>query len=134
MKSTNERRSQFKDDEIVVYDISQIKIKYLIEYGPQSTTTTIQTTNSSSKISSIPQMLPQQQLPMPVSPSFSQITKNFKKETKLGLIAGDVVLPLQSVIVKAKILDLASEIVIFQTFRNNSSMFLLYLFSCIFLI
>lgn len=102
-----------------MYNTSQIRLKYLIEYGP--------VVSSQIERTSIPYGVPNMaSRDVPVA-NFLYNTPKSAKETKLGLIGGDIVLPLKSVIVKAKILDLASEVVVFQTFRNDSSMYFMLL-------
>lgn len=129
VKSTSGRGSQFSEDEFVVYNSSQIRLKYLIEYGPPSKSRI----PPNQAIPAVPKMDSRVQ-PAEMSSKVEEVMKKKEKEKKLGLIADDVALPLKAVIVKAKILDLAAEVVVFQTFRNNSSMsFISPFFSSLFL-
>lgn len=121
IKSEVGRPSQFAENEFVVYNTSQIKLKYLIEYGSPSL---------DSYSSSIPPSIP---APNMVAQSrhefgnFQPAPFTTSQPKKLGLIGeNNIILPLKSVIVKAKILDLAAEVVVFQTFRNDSRMMLLH--------
>lgn len=93
-------------------------MKYLIEYGP-------------TKEYSPPQILPPPILtssPSPAKTDVVELTLNPPSKSSkdnLGLISNSgKALPLKSVMVKATILDLASEVVVFQKFRNESGNFL----------
>jgi poly [ADP-ribose] polymerase len=136
VKSTNTRASAFQDDEFVVYNTSQIVLKYLIEYGAPDTSLSkwagdwdadLQTVNPEIAMVAVDQHYrPETPTKFSEEPiTFGQSTKKLK----IGLVSNSgAELPLKSVAVKAKILDLASEVVVFQKFRNDSGTFFLLIF------
>jgi hypothetical protein len=124
IKSTPGRTSQFTYDEFVVYYTSQIVVKYLIEYS-------IHSDPSPQHVPTRPTLLSPITTPVAKLSTPEQVMTSVTKSSKeLGLLSeSGMALPLKSVIVKAKILDLASEVVTFQRFRNDSGNILFLHFS-----
>ncbi len=111
---TDKQQSEFMDDEFAIYNLNQICLKYVIEYEEQGApklglnleTTTLPSTLAISHSTSIEALV--------------STSETNAKQTEQGLLTSSgKLVPLQSVAVKAKILDLACEVVIFQQFKND---------------
>uniref|UniRef100_A0A8C1E1X5 Poly [ADP-ribose] polymerase n=1 Tax=Cyprinus carpio carpio TaxID=630221 RepID=A0A8C1E1X5_CYPCA len=116
------RLSEFEDDEFVVYNTDQIRMKYVVQYSlegdelkefqPQintfvelshltDTTTDVLSSDDSEGLES---------------------TKNPLEEMNAGLLdSSGQKLPLQAVNVKCKLMDLLCQVIIFQTYTNQSA-------------
>ncbi|KAL5017637.1 hypothetical protein ScPMuIL_007226 [Solemya velum] len=118
MKQTAKCTSQFKDDEYVIYDPNQQRVRYLVEFIlPHDTVKRLKSitlvsngktkTDSGSKKIDISSL---KDLPDPL------------KKLKSGLIGSrNEPVPLKSVHIRAKMLDLVSQVVVLQEYRNDNS-------------
>ncbi|TRY93758.1 hypothetical protein DNTS_023453 [Danionella cerebrum] len=119
VRRTLHKRSDFEDDEFVVYNTEQIRLKYVVqftlegdelkEFNPQI--------NTSEDLKEIPTDV----LSFDDSDSLES-TKNPLKEMDAGLLdsRGQKV-PLKAVNVRCKMIDLLCQVNIFQTYTNQSA-------------
>uniref|UniRef100_A0A8C2G128 Poly [ADP-ribose] polymerase n=1 Tax=Cyprinus carpio TaxID=7962 RepID=A0A8C2G128_CYPCA len=111
------RLSEFEDDEFVVYNTEQIRLKYVVQYSlegdelkefqPQINTQLTDTT---------PDILSSD------DSEGLESTKNPLEEMNAGLLdSSGQKLPLQAVNVRCKLMDLLCQVIIFQTYTNQSA-------------
>ncbi|XP_046700923.1 protein mono-ADP-ribosyltransferase PARP4 isoform X2 [Silurus meridionalis] len=121
VRRTEKTHSDFEDDEYVVYNTDQIRLKYVVQYflpddevkdfQPHVNTTLAPPHFSSSSLL----------LPSDDGEGLGE-TKNPLEEVTAGLLdSNGQTLPLKAVHVRCKLLDLISQVVIFQTYTNTSS-------------
>uniref|UniRef100_A0A673HLI5 Poly [ADP-ribose] polymerase n=1 Tax=Sinocyclocheilus rhinocerous TaxID=307959 RepID=A0A673HLI5_9TELE len=114
------RLSEFEDDEFVVYNTEQIRLKYVVlyslegdelkEFQPQINTQLTQLTDTTPDI-----------LSSDDSEGLESI-KNPLEEMNAGLLdSSGQKLPLQAVNVRCKLMDLLCQVIIFQTYTNQSA-------------
>lgn len=114
MKNSAGKLSKFEDDEYVVYNSSQIAMRYLIEYSTQAKTRP-SAPNIPTGIVMMSSLPPKNAIPQPAT------TSEETKTQQLGLRStSGAEIPLKAVTVKAILLDLACEVSVFQKFRNES--------------
>ncbi|XP_063069062.1 protein mono-ADP-ribosyltransferase PARP4-like [Engraulis encrasicolus] len=122
VRSTPNQHSEFEDDEYVVYSPDQVRLKYVVRYTLPG--------------DELKAFQPQVDTAVESVPSGSQtndtITKSDKSEkledmeNPLDSMAAGLLdsagqkLPLQAVHVKCKLVDLLSQVIIFQTYSNPS--------------
>ncbi|KAM4048542.1 protein mono-ADP-ribosyltransferase PARP4 isoform 3-T4 [Anomaloglossus baeobatrachus] len=112
-------KSDFTDDEYVVYDVNQVQMRYVVQFSTDGDYVDL---NKESLFISIDQAsdhcmsLPEQSEDVSVDDLPDQ------QVTKGGLKGSDgQQIPLESIHVKAQLKDLAAQVVIFQTYKNNST-------------
>ncbi|XP_016110982.1 poly [ADP-ribose] polymerase 4-like isoform X2 [Sinocyclocheilus grahami] len=114
------RLSEFEDDEFVVYNTEQIRLKYVVlyslegdqlkEFQPQINTQLTQLTDTTPDI-----------LSSDDSEGLESI-KNPLEEMNAGLLdSSGQKLPLQAVNARCKLMDLLCQVIIFQTYTNQSA-------------
>ncbi|KAM9319837.1 protein mono-ADP-ribosyltransferase PARP4 [Gastrophryne carolinensis] len=108
--------SDFTDDEYVVYNVNQVKMRYIVQFcncqdNPQfcnEPDRPMQEDDNETEACEPSENLPIEDLPE-------------AEKIKGGLQAMDgQQIPLESIHVKARLMDLAAQVVIFQTYKNNS--------------
>ncbi|KAK7168903.1 hypothetical protein R3I93_005027 [Phoxinus phoxinus] len=120
VRRTPNRLSEFEDDEFVVYNTEQIRLKYVVQYTlegdelkefqPHINTVVehTQLTDTSDVLSSD-------------DSEGLESTKNPLEEMTAGLLdSNGQKIPLQAVNVRCKLMDLLCQVVIFQTYTNKS--------------
>ncbi|XP_028847905.1 protein mono-ADP-ribosyltransferase PARP4 isoform X2 [Denticeps clupeoides] len=113
-----ECHSEFEDDEFVVYSTDQVRMKYVVQY----------TLEEDLLIEFMPTVDTTVELSPPTAQSDllsiddqEEECKNPLEEVTAGLLdSSGQTLPLQAVHVKCKLVDLLSQVVIFQTYSNPS--------------
>ncbi|XP_056098035.1 protein mono-ADP-ribosyltransferase PARP4-like [Rhinichthys klamathensis goyatoka] len=118
---TPNRLSEFEDDEFVVYNTEQIRLKYVVQYTlegdelkefqPHINTVVelTQLTDTSDVLSSD-------------DSEGLESTKNPLEEMTAGLLdSNGQKIPLQAVNVRCKLMDLLCQVIIFQTYTNKSA-------------
>eukprot|EP00794_Sanderia_malayensis_P009205 gene9205-10179_t len=116
--------SQFKDEEFVVYDTAQQRMRYLIEFvldsdGIEPPRPPIAEEISEDEgISSDLENTSESEVSID---DVKNITDPLEKVVSGLQTSGDVQIPLKSVHVKAKLVDLAAEVVVLQEYRNEGS-------------
>uniref|UniRef100_A0A7N6BL54 Poly [ADP-ribose] polymerase n=1 Tax=Anabas testudineus TaxID=64144 RepID=A0A7N6BL54_ANATE len=110
VRCTANVRSEFQDDEYVVYSPDQIKLKYVVQFSVDGD----QLKEFSPAISTSAEVC---------LPSTDQgDIKNPLEDVTAGLLdSSGQQLPLQAVHVKCKLMDLLSQVIIFQKYTNTSS-------------
>ncbi|XP_040278398.1 protein mono-ADP-ribosyltransferase PARP4 [Bufo bufo] len=110
--------SDFTDDEYVVYNVNQVEMKYIVQFSTDGDYVDL---DKESLFISIGQT-PDHCIGLP-EPSEDVSIDDLSNEQviKSGLKGSDgQQIPLQSIHVKAQLMDLAAQVVIFQTYKNNS--------------
>uniref|UniRef100_A0A8C1B8G9 Poly [ADP-ribose] polymerase n=1 Tax=Cyprinus carpio carpio TaxID=630221 RepID=A0A8C1B8G9_CYPCA len=106
VQRTPNRLSEFEDDEFVVYNTEQIRLKYVVQYSLEG--------------DELKEFQPQINTQLPDTTPDS--TKNPLEEMKAGLLdSSGQKLPLQAVNVRCKLMDLLCQVIIFQTYTNQSA-------------
>ncbi|XP_033122166.1 protein mono-ADP-ribosyltransferase PARP4-like [Anneissia japonica] len=110
--------SDFVDDEFVVYDTNQQRVRYLIEFAlPEDKITDIVQTSSNLT----PEEDDDVQL-MDISIDDVQSIKDPLDKVQAGLQSkDDCAIPLTAVHIRAKLLDLAAQVVVLQAYKNENS-------------
>uniref|UniRef100_A0ABM0MFB2 Poly [ADP-ribose] polymerase n=1 Tax=Saccoglossus kowalevskii TaxID=10224 RepID=A0ABM0MFB2_SACKO len=117
VRGTKQQSSDFKDDEYVVYNTNQQRIRYLVEFTLPSDTVkslssrsvTFGVTDDSSSESSI-ELNDVHCISDPMS------------KVKPGLVStSDSPVPLKSVNVRARIMDLVAQVIVLQAYTNENS-------------
>uniref|UniRef100_A0A8C2ELN7 Poly [ADP-ribose] polymerase n=1 Tax=Cyprinus carpio TaxID=7962 RepID=A0A8C2ELN7_CYPCA len=123
VQRTPNRLSEFEDDEFVVYNTEQIRLKYVVQYSlegdelkefqPQISTQLPDTT---------PDICEKSLVSLKRHAHRSLSTKNPLEEMNAGLLdSSGQKLPLQAVNVRCKLMDLLCQVIIFQTYTNQSA-------------
>uniref|UniRef100_A0A3B3VWE7 Poly [ADP-ribose] polymerase n=1 Tax=Poecilia latipinna TaxID=48699 RepID=A0A3B3VWE7_9TELE len=109
VRQTNKTTSEFEDDEYVVYSLDQVKMKYIVQFRVEGDEQKDFTTLSADLTSEH------------VEEDLENV-KNPLEDVKAGLLdSSGQQLPLQAVHVKCKLMDLLSQVIIFQKYTNQSS-------------
>ncbi|KAM4608690.1 protein mono-ADP-ribosyltransferase PARP4 [Polymixia lowei] len=119
VRHTPTAHSEFQDDEFVVYRPEQVKLKYVVQFSVEDDQ--LKDFHPSIDTSS--------ELPKPTSDQVLSIeedgvgsSKNPLDGVTAGLLdSSGQQLPLQAVHVKCKLMDLLSQVIIFQKYTNQSS-------------
>ncbi|XP_066438251.1 protein mono-ADP-ribosyltransferase PARP4 isoform X3 [Eleutherodactylus coqui] len=111
--------SDFIDDEYVVYNVNQVQMRYIVEFSTDGDTVDLQVESLFISIDQTPDQC--KRLPEP-SEDVSIGDLPDREVTKAGLKGSDgQKIPLQSIHVKARLMDLVAKVVMFQTYKNNST-------------
>ncbi|XP_029558577.1 protein mono-ADP-ribosyltransferase PARP4 isoform X1 [Salmo trutta] len=123
VRHTPKKPSEFDNDEYVVYSPEQVRLQYVVQFRlEEDQLKDFQPTIDTSST----------ELPLPVSPSDLLSCgeaeedlgscKNPLEEVTAGLLdCSGQPLPLQAVHVRARLMDLLSQVIIFQTYTNQST-------------
>ncbi|KAM4558851.1 protein mono-ADP-ribosyltransferase PARP4 isoform 2-T2 [Odontesthes bonariensis] len=119
VRHTKKTPSEFEDDEYVVYSPDQVKLKYVVQFLAEGE----QLKDFSPEINTsaeLPQPSSDQELSS--EDEAAEDIKNPLEDVTAGLLDGSgQQLPLQAVHVKCKLMDLLSQVIIFQKYTNLSS-------------
>uniref|UniRef100_A0A671SR91 Poly [ADP-ribose] polymerase n=1 Tax=Sinocyclocheilus anshuiensis TaxID=1608454 RepID=A0A671SR91_9TELE len=106
VQRTPNRLSEFEDDEFVVYNTEQIRLKYVVQYSLEG-----------DKLKEF-----QPQINTQLTHEGLESTKNPLEEMNAGLLdSSGQKLPLHAVNVRCKLMDLLCQVIIFQTYTNQSA-------------
>ncbi|XP_072261350.1 protein mono-ADP-ribosyltransferase PARP4 isoform X6 [Pyxicephalus adspersus] len=111
------KNSHFVDDEYVVYDVNQVKMRYVVQFCTSKDTPNLRSGPTVTLTEENEQMTicePLEDDPIEDLPE-SKIPKGGLQD-----VNGEQI-PLESIHVKARIKDLAAQVVMFQTYKNNSN-------------
>ncbi|XP_017213366.2 protein mono-ADP-ribosyltransferase PARP4 [Danio rerio] len=119
VRRSHNRLSEFEDDEFVVFNTEQIRLKYVVQF-------TVEGDELKDFQPQISTLLELTDTPTDVLSSDDseglESTKNPLEEMNAGLLdSSGQKLPLQAVNVKCKLMDLMGEVIIFQTYTNQSA-------------
>ncbi|KAF5902021.1 poly [ADP-ribose] polymerase 4 isoform X1, partial [Clarias magur] len=121
VRRTQRKHSDFEDDEYVVYNTDQIRLKYVVQYFLNEDEVKdfqphVDTTLAPLDLDSSSHLLSND------DGDGLGVTKNPLEDVTAGLLdSNGQTLPLQAVHVRCKLMDLLSQVIIFQTYTNNSS-------------
>uniref|UniRef100_A0A671SV19 Poly [ADP-ribose] polymerase n=1 Tax=Sinocyclocheilus anshuiensis TaxID=1608454 RepID=A0A671SV19_9TELE len=109
VQRTPNRLSEFEDDEFVVYNTEQIRLKYVVQYSLEG--------------DKLKEFQPQINTQLTHDDSEGlESTKNPLEEMNAGLLdSSGQKLPLHAVNVRCKLMDLLCQVIIFQTYTNQSA-------------
>ncbi|XP_034549454.1 protein mono-ADP-ribosyltransferase PARP4 isoform X3 [Notolabrus celidotus] len=112
--------SNFLDDEYVVYSPDQVKLKYVVQFSIEGDE--LKEFCPEVSTPSEPSTLPSTNHELTAEDDGVESVKNPLEGVTAGLLdSSGQQLPLQAVNVKCKLLDLLSQVIIFQTYTNKSS-------------
>ncbi|XP_043987599.1 protein mono-ADP-ribosyltransferase PARP4-like isoform X3 [Gambusia affinis] len=121
VRQTNKTTSDFEDDEYVVYSLDQVKMKYVVQFREEGD----EQKNFSPDINLSAEPIEPAENPDLPSEDVEEDLENVKnplEDVKAGLLdSSGQQLPLQAVHVKCKLMDLLSQVIIFQKYTNQSS-------------
>ncbi|XP_036417467.1 protein mono-ADP-ribosyltransferase PARP4 isoform X2 [Colossoma macropomum] len=116
--------SDFEDDEYVVYNTDQVRLKYVVQYSlKEDQLKTFQPyINTSVELTHSRRTSDLCELSDSDDSGGLEMTKNPLEEVTAGLLdSSGQTLPLQAVHVRCKLMDLLSQVIIFQTYTNQSA-------------
>ncbi|XP_065105064.1 protein mono-ADP-ribosyltransferase PARP4-like isoform X2 [Paramisgurnus dabryanus] len=118
VRRTPKTTSEFQDDEYVVYNTDQIKLKYVVQYTLEED----QLTEFHPQINTSEELAQPTEIILPIDDSEGlECTKNPLEEMTAGLLdSSGKTLPLKAVHVRCKLMDLLCQVIIFQTYTNQS--------------
>nr|XP_055072059.1 protein mono-ADP-ribosyltransferase PARP4-like isoform X2 [Misgurnus anguillicaudatus] len=118
VRQTPKTTSEFQDDEYVVYNTDQIKLKYVVQYTLEED----QLTEFHPQIDTSEELAQPTETILPIDDSEGlESTKNPLEEMTAGLLdSSGKTLPLKAVHVRCKLMDLLCQVIIFQTYTNQS--------------
>ncbi|XP_071338341.1 protein mono-ADP-ribosyltransferase PARP4 isoform X2 [Trachinotus anak] len=112
--------SEFEDDEYVVYSPDQVKLKYVVQFSIEGDQ--LKEFSPEINIFAEPCLPPSGQAPTLDLEDEVESIKNPLEDVTAGLLdSSGQQLPLQAVHVKCKLMDLLSQVIIFQKYTNMSS-------------
>uniref|UniRef100_H2MVB5 Poly [ADP-ribose] polymerase n=1 Tax=Oryzias latipes TaxID=8090 RepID=H2MVB5_ORYLA len=104
IRRTQISQSDFEDDEFVVYSPDQVKLKYVVRYSVDG------------------EQLKEFRPTLGPDEEQAENVKNPREDVKAGLQdSSGLQLPLQSIHVKCKLIDLLSQVIVFQKYTNLST-------------
>ncbi|XP_069825899.1 protein mono-ADP-ribosyltransferase PARP4-like isoform X2 [Dendropsophus ebraccatus] len=111
-------KSDFSDDEYVVYDVNQVQMRYIVQFSTDQDCVDL---HKESLWISVDQT-PDQYMIQPEPSEDVSLDLLDHEIPRGGLIGSDgQQIPLQSIHVKARVMDLFGKVVMFQTYKNESS-------------
>ncbi|XP_065105072.1 protein mono-ADP-ribosyltransferase PARP4-like isoform X2 [Paramisgurnus dabryanus] len=118
VRRTPKTTSEFQDDEYVVYNTDQIKLKYVVQYTLEED----QLTEFHPQINTSEELTqPTERILLIDDSEGLECTKNPLEEMTAGLLdSSGKTLPLKAVHVRCKLMDLLCQVIIFQTYTNQS--------------
>ncbi|XP_040912950.1 protein mono-ADP-ribosyltransferase PARP4 isoform X2 [Toxotes jaculatrix] len=118
VRRTPNTLSEFEDDEYVVYSPDQVKLKYVVQFSIEGDQ--LKEFRPAISTCSEPRPPPSDQ-ELALEDDGVESTKNPLEKVTAGLLdSSGQQLPLQAVHVKCKLMDLLSQVVIFQKYTNTS--------------
>uniref|UniRef100_A0A8B9LWM8 Poly [ADP-ribose] polymerase n=1 Tax=Astyanax mexicanus TaxID=7994 RepID=A0A8B9LWM8_ASTMX len=117
VQQTQNTHTDFEDDEYVVYNTDQVRIKYVVRYTLEED----QMKSFQPHVDTSVELVNSTVMSIDDTESL-EMTKNPLEEVTAGLLdSSGQTLPLQAVHVRCKLMDLLSQVIIFQTYTNNST-------------
>ncbi|XP_041931253.1 protein mono-ADP-ribosyltransferase PARP4-like isoform X2 [Alosa sapidissima] len=121
VRSTPRQHSEFEDDEYVVFSPDQVRLKYVVQYTlPDDQLKDFQPSVDTS-VENIPPAGTSDTLGSEDSGGFEDVKNPLDSVTAGLLDSAGQTLPLQAVHVKCKLVDLLSQVIIFQTYFNPNT-------------
>ncbi|XP_023286599.1 poly [ADP-ribose] polymerase 4 isoform X2 [Seriola lalandi dorsalis] len=120
IRRSRNTHSEFEDDEYVVYSPDQVKLKYVVQFSIEGDQ--LKEFSPTINNSAEPCLPPSDQTPSLDLDDGVEKIKNPLEDVTAGLLdSSGEQLPLQAVHVKCKLMDLLSQVIIFQKYTNTSS-------------
>ncbi|MBN3294535.1 PARP4 polymerase, partial [Polypterus senegalus] len=119
VRNTPQKPTEFEDDEFVVYNINQIQMKYVIQFCLDKDSITIYEPQVN--------LTGEEVIPYELDAQVTDTDSNKEHiNPLLGVTAGlqdssGNQIPLESVHIKGRMMDLLAQVVVFQTYTNHSS-------------
>ncbi|XP_073439188.1 protein mono-ADP-ribosyltransferase PARP4 isoform X18 [Dendrobates tinctorius] len=112
-------KSDFTDDEYVVYDVSQVRMRYVVQFSTDGDYVDLQKESLYISIDQAPDHCKS----LPEASEDASLEELPEQQVMKGGLKGSdgQQIPLESIHVKARLMDLAAQVVIFQTYKNNST-------------
>ncbi|KAG9271373.1 poly ADP-ribose polymerase 4 [Astyanax mexicanus] len=121
VQQTQNTHTDFEDDEYVVYNTDQVRIKYVVRYTLEEDQMKSFQPHVDTSVELVNSTVSAELLSIDDTESL-EMTKNPLEEVTAGLLdSSGQTLPLQAVHVRCKLMDLLSQVIIFQTYTNNST-------------
>ncbi|XP_066542363.1 protein mono-ADP-ribosyltransferase PARP4-like isoform X2 [Hoplias malabaricus] len=118
---TQTTHSDFEDDEYVVYNTDQVRLKYVVQFSLKQDQLKTFQPHIDKSVELTNSLLTSDLLPFDDNDGF-EVTKNPLDGVTAGLLnSSGQTLPLKSVHVRCKLMDLLSQVIIFQTYTNDST-------------
>ncbi|XP_078796331.1 protein mono-ADP-ribosyltransferase PARP4 isoform X5 [Oryzias latipes] len=118
IRRTQISQSDFEDDEFVVYSPDQVKLKYVVRYSVDGE----QLKEFRPTVDTSATELDQRSQELGPDEEQAENVKNPREDVKAGLQdSSGLQLPLQSIHVKCKLIDLLSQVIVFQKYTNLST-------------
>uniref|UniRef100_W5LBE1 Poly [ADP-ribose] polymerase n=1 Tax=Astyanax mexicanus TaxID=7994 RepID=W5LBE1_ASTMX len=121
VQQTQNTHTDFEDDEYVVYNTDQVRIKYVVQYALEEDQMKSFQPHVDTSVELVNSTVSAELLSIDDTEGLES-TKNPLEEVTAGLLdSSGQTLPLQAVHVRCKLMDLLSQVIIFQTYTNNST-------------
>ncbi|KAL6484798.1 hypothetical protein MHYP_G00068430 [Metynnis hypsauchen] len=122
VRRTQLTHSDFEDDEYVVYNTDQVRLKYVVQYSLKEDQLKTFQPHIDMSVELIHSLTTSDLLSDSDDGEVLEMTKNPLEEVTAGLLdSSGQTLPLQAVHVRCKLMDLLSQVIIFQTYTNQSA-------------
>ncbi|KAL7881723.1 hypothetical protein AOLI_G00085710 [Acnodon oligacanthus] len=122
VRRTQSTHSDFEDDEYVVYNTDQVRLKYVVQYSLKEDQLKTFQPHIDMSVELIHSLTTSDLLSDSDDGGGLEMTKNPLEEVTAGLLdSSGQTLPLQAVHVRCKLMDLLSQVIIFQTYTNQSA-------------
>ncbi|XP_017566285.2 protein mono-ADP-ribosyltransferase PARP4 isoform X2 [Pygocentrus nattereri] len=122
VRRTQSKHSDFEDDEYVVYNTDQVRLKYVVQYSLKEDQLKTFQPHIDMSVELIHSLTSSDLLTDSEDGGGLEMTKNPLEDVTAGLLdSSGQTLPLQAVHVRCKLMDLLSQVIIFQTYTNHSA-------------
>uniref|UniRef100_A0AAY5ET45 Poly [ADP-ribose] polymerase n=1 Tax=Electrophorus electricus TaxID=8005 RepID=A0AAY5ET45_ELEEL len=117
---TPNTRSEFEDDEYVVYNTDQVRLKYVVQYFLKEDQPKPFEPHIDTSVECLPSVMTSDLLSSDDAEGL-EVTKNPLEDVTPGLLdSSGSTLPLEAVHVRCKLMDLLCQVIIFQVYTNKS--------------
>ncbi|XP_065826671.1 protein mono-ADP-ribosyltransferase PARP4-like isoform X4 [Oscarella lobularis] len=122
IQNTDETPSQFQNDEYAIYSTNQQRLRYLVEFTLPGDVTHTEDSSHESENDSESETNPISSTPIEIDLSDVKNIIDPLSKVEAGLIgSGKASIPLESVHVRATLLDLAARVIVLQSYRNKNA-------------
>ncbi|XP_024919800.1 poly [ADP-ribose] polymerase 4 isoform X1 [Cynoglossus semilaevis] len=119
VRCSGDNDSEFEDDEFVVYSPDQVKLKYVVQFTVEDDQ--LKEFSPAVNTTQEPVSMTETQTDMSLTTDDEFIENTLEDVTPGLLDSAGQQLPLQAVHVKCKLMDLVSQVIIFQKYTNTST-------------
>lgn len=122
VRATNDVKSDFKDDEYAIYDTNQQRLRYLIEFKLKDDVLKALEIDKKDNIAADEGNVSGKETADSVELNDVQNISDPLSKVKAGLVSdSSAEIPLTAVHVKARLIDLAAQVIVFQHYENKSN-------------